>query len=515
MGTDIRSSGIFILLGLSLFMTGCAVKGKSEELITVSPESVVITLGATKQFVSDPADVAVTWSVNGIQGGNDIIGTIDANGVYKAPADATKAPEKVTIKATDPSGSTGTAIAFLTTFKTNVEITTPYLIAAARATTYSAGQKSIAVYGSNVYVVWADNSRGINCIFFSRSSNGGDTFSSPQQVSPSCLDEQRSPSIAVAKVGNNPIWYVAWEEMKSGTAAIYLTRDNGNGFDAPVLVSDSLSAHNVTPSIAADSTGRVYVAWERTSSPLRSEITEDITSDIYFDISADTGLTFGVDKRINDDAGFLVEQRHPAVAVDLHGNVYVVYEDRQTGPSHVRIRRSENSGVTFFPSEQVDIVTTLLSYFNKFPSVITRSNGEVYVVWQSALIINNVPSAYNIYLARSSGGSSFSIPALVHDADPTGAIGGWAYPAITADDSYIYVAWDDQRNGTRDIYFARSSEGIKFTRNRIVNDNAGTWHEKPGIAVLDGKAYVTWTDYRNTPLVTTISPNDVFFARED
>lgn len=521
MEINIRTIGAFILLGFLFFATGCAVKGEEEGLITVSPESAVVTLGARVPFSSSPTDISVIWSVNEILGFDE--GTISTSGVYTAPSDPDISPEKVTVRATDPSsGSSGSAIAFLTTFKTNVEITTPYLAATARVNTYlpgerSAGQRGIAVYGSNVYVVWADDSQGRNCIFFSKSSNGGETFSTPQQVSPPCLDEQKSPSIAVAKVGNSPIWYVAWEEVKSGTAVIYVARDTGNGFETPVLVSDSQAAHNIIPSVAADSTGRVYVAWERTLSPLRSEITEDFTSDIYFDISTDTGLTFGVDKRFNDDdvIGFPVEQRHPAVAVDLSGNVYVVYEDRRTGPSHIRIRRSVDSGGTFFPSEQVDIVTTTLSsYINKFPSVVTRSKGEVYVVWQSALLVNNVPSAYNIYIAtRSSGGSSFSMPAVVHDADPAGVIGGWAYPAIAADASYIYVAWDDQRNGARDIYFAKSSNGVTFTTNpnRIVNDDVGTWHEKPSIAVADGKAYVIWTDYRYTTGVSS----DVFFTREE
>lgn len=521
MEVKIRMIGVFILLGFLFLAAGCAVKGDSEGLIAVSPESAVVTLGAQVSFSSSPMDIPVIWSVDEMLGFDE--GTINTSGVYTAPSDPDTAPEKVSVRATDPSsGSSGSATAFLTTFRTNVEITTPYLAATARVNTYlpgerSAGQRGIAVYGSNVYVVWADDSQGKNCIFFSKSSNNGENFSSPRRVNPPCLDEQKSPSIAVAKVGNSLIWYVAWEEDKSGTASIYLARDTGNGFGDPVPVSDSLSAHNIIPSVAADSTGRVYVAWERTLSPLRSEITEDITSDIYFDISANSGLTFGVDERFNDDdvIGFSVEQRHPAVAVDLSGNVYVVYEDRRTGPSHIRIRRRVKSGETFFPSEQVDIVTTLSSYINKFPSIVTRSNGEVYVVWQSALVVNNVPSAYNIYVAKSSGGSSFSMPAVVHDADPAGVIGGWAYPAIAADDSYIYVAWDDQRNGTRDIYFAKSSNGDTFKTNRIVNDETGTlqetWHEKPSIAVSGGKAYVIWTDYRNTTGVNS----DVFFAREE
>ena len=148
--------------------------------------------------------------------------------------------------------------------------------------------------------------------------------------------------------------------------------------------------------------------------------------------------------------------------------------------------------------------------------------GSVYVVWQRARILNpgfsgEIVSTYDLDLARVDDGATLSYnttSSFPHDPY-VGFFGGPSYPTITGDSSNIYVAWDDQRNGTKDIYFARSSNGATFTTNRIVNDSTGTWHEKPSIAVSEGEAFVIWTDYRNTSTVTTISPNDVFFAREE
>jgi len=161
---------------------------------------------------------------------------------------------------------------------------------------------------------------------------------------------------------------------------------------------------------------------------------------------------------------------------------------------------------------------------NTIPSACT-----VYIVWQRAEIPepkfeNEFIKSYDIDLAtvETVDGTTWEVSATlsIPDSSNVSLIGGSAYPTIAADDSYIYVAWDDQRNGSKDIYFAKSSDGAIFTTNRIVNDGAGdestevTWHEKPAIAVSDEKAYVIWTDYRNTQISTTAAPNDVFFAVE-
>ncbi|HJQ31258.1 MAG TPA: DUF1800 family protein [Pyrinomonadaceae bacterium] len=57
--------------------------------VNVSPQYATVQLGATKQFqaaVLNTANTSVTWSVNGINGGNTSVGTVDASGLYTAPA---------------------------------------------------------------------------------------------------------------------------------------------------------------------------------------------------------------------------------------------------------------------------------------------------------------------------------------------------------------------------------------------------------------------------------------------
>ena len=497
--------------------------------MTLSPESAVVTLGTTKQFVLAQGGSAVTWSVNGVAEGNSTVGMISSDGLYEAPLlsalDTTEVPEHVSIKGTDDvSGVSGRATAFLTTFKANTPLT-QYIAGAFRADTYSAGQRGIAVYkdeseSTNVYAVWADDSEGLSRIWFAKSSDGGTTFDAPITVDEGTSPQQISPAIAVDGSGNV---YVVWEDYREGDADIFIKKYDGSGFGNRNKVNSAETGsvdYDTTPSIAVDTLGDIYVVWEHRDDSL------DDYPDIYFARSMNQGQTFSTPATVAPTNG-----RRPAIVIDSSGVVYVVWEDLNgfpgflnPSPTHINITKI----VADTPDTPKQV--TPLSFYDplydnaRYPSVAVGPGGNVYVIWERASILNprfsgEVISTYYIDLAKVNAGTltvvNTATTPLFPDDPTTGFFGGRAYPTITADATNIYVAWDDQRNGTKDIYFAKSANGATFTTNRIVNDSTGTWHEKPSIAVSEGKTFVIWTDYRNTSTVTTISPNDVFFAREE
>jgi hypothetical protein len=76
--------------------------------VTVSPATATIAVGGTQQFTATMmggSDVNVTWSVDGITGGNSSVGTISSNGLYTAPSTA----GMHTITATSVSNISGSA----------------------------------------------------------------------------------------------------------------------------------------------------------------------------------------------------------------------------------------------------------------------------------------------------------------------------------------------------------------------------------------------------------------------
>ena len=77
-----------------------------------------VTVGESSQYaatVTGSTDTAVSWSVDGVVGGDATVGSISTNGLYKAPATAPPS-SKVTITATsqaDPSVAQSLVVALV------------------------------------------------------------------------------------------------------------------------------------------------------------------------------------------------------------------------------------------------------------------------------------------------------------------------------------------------------------------------------------------------------------------
>ncbi len=83
--------------------------------VLVAPATVMVRLGNQQVFtdmVTGALNLSVTWTVNGVAGGNSTIGTITANGTYTAPL-TLPAPNTVTVTATsveDPTKSSSATV---------------------------------------------------------------------------------------------------------------------------------------------------------------------------------------------------------------------------------------------------------------------------------------------------------------------------------------------------------------------------------------------------------------------
>jgi hypothetical protein len=122
--------------------------------VTVTPATAAVLLGLPQRFaatVAGASNTGVSWSVNGIPSGNSTIGTIDASGLYTAPADL-PVPASVTVQAVsevDPSETTHAAVEIASDVSVSVSPqSSPVELGASRsftATVSSAGQPNRAV----------------------------------------------------------------------------------------------------------------------------------------------------------------------------------------------------------------------------------------------------------------------------------------------------------------------------------------------------------------------------------
>jgi uncharacterized protein (DUF1800 family) len=87
------------------------VRGANTLGVSISPASGSVRVGSTQQFVAsvtNSGNTGVSWSVNGIPGGNATLGTIVGNGAYTAPP-AVPSPNTITVAATSVADNTQSA----------------------------------------------------------------------------------------------------------------------------------------------------------------------------------------------------------------------------------------------------------------------------------------------------------------------------------------------------------------------------------------------------------------------
>ena len=154
---------MFFILGVTLLSCSCGGKKSSSSTgvsIAISPTTASIAGGATQQFtatVTGSTNTAVTWQVNGENGGDAILGTIDTNGLYKAP-NVLPSTTTVIVTAISQADTTKTAAATVTLTAPAVTITLAPTSATLIAGATQQFTPTITVTGSsNNAVTWSVN----------------------------------------------------------------------------------------------------------------------------------------------------------------------------------------------------------------------------------------------------------------------------------------------------------------------------------------------------------------------
>jgi|GEM_PF-1282592 len=331
-----------------------------------------------------------------------------------------------------------------------------------------------------INVVWNDDGPGNLDILFARSTDGGATFSTPVNISHDS-DSSSSPQIATDSASNI---FVTWES-DSGVLGILFSRSaDGVAFSAPVMVSTNAGG-SMAPQLAVDPAGNVNLVWE-----------DDIasSSDISFSRSQDHGQTFSTPKSLSHNVG---NSNSAQINVDVSGNVNVVWENNSSGNFDVFFTRSTDGGQTFSPLSNLSHSPGSASS----AQIGTDPGGNLNVIW-----VDNTPpsSSTDIYFSRSAnGGTSFSAPVNISNnsgfsTDPWLAVD----PAGNAN-----IVWQDTTPGNREIFFSRSTDaGATFSTPQNLSSDAGSSTVTEIVADKNGSLNVVWQD-------TTPGATQIFFSR--
>lgn len=222
-----------------------------------------------------------------------------------------------------------------------------------------------------VYVTWTRFPvAGGTRIHFSRSSDGGATFSTPLPIS-----DFFSVQGSLPVVGPDGELYVIWQ--RGGILELDRSPDGGDtwGSDVQVAIQDPIPSPlpgaafrlNSFPSMAVDRSGgphhgNLYAVWP-------DESVSGQGPDIVLSRSTDRGSTWSAPVRVSDDTNGEF-QWFPWVAVDPAGDVHVVFFDRRDEPAsgryHTYYARSTDGGLTFGPNVRLssEVSDSLLDGFS-------------------------------------------------------------------------------------------------------------------------------------------------------
>jgi hypothetical protein len=384
----------------------------------------------------------------------------------------------------------------------------------------------------NINMLWLDNSPGNFSVFFSRSSDGGATFSQHSNLSNNPGGSASGPQIGVDSKGNI---YVAWFDSNSGNPSIFFRHssdgatfspaisgpavqgilmsvdlagriylvwsandssgvarlvfskslDEGTTFTNPLTISNP-SATAVPGALALDGSGNINVAWAEAAPPQN-------LNNILFSRSVDGGTTFSSPGAVTSSSGPLL--RVAGLAVDGRGNIHVLWTTSAGGQTNTYLNRSSDGGATF----AAENFQSGVSDGQQSPQLAVDARGGVNLVWNSGgqnPVLNFARSA--------DGGATFATQTIEG--------GNFAYPgsaSITTDASgSINIVWTQGGGPTTPagMIFSRSTDaGQTFSSHQQIASTGG--QNVTATVDSNGNVYAAWSQ-----LVAT-GNGDTIFSR--
>jgi hypothetical protein len=247
-----------------------------------------------------------------------------------------------------------------------------------------------------VNIVWGDTQDNLGTVVFVRSTDQGASFTAPVDVSRSS-GVAFDPEIAVdSSDGIN----VAWQDTAPGKSVIMFSRstDGGETFSDPKQVSTGTGAATEA-AIATDSAGRLSVVWVDDGTG---------SSEAFYSRSTDNGQTFSEPFNVSRFPGgdihkpTVVASQNVVYVAFQNGDLF---GEEMIKNEQVYIAKSEDAGVSFGEIEQVSHAKNSIGRAHS-PAMTVDSRGVLHIVWIDASVIGNDEGL--LFYSNSANGRQFS-----------------------------------------------------------------------------------------------------------
>jgi len=277
--------------------------------------------------------------------------------------------------------------------------------------------------GSEYGVAWHDNRDGTREIYFARISSAG-----VKQCSDVRITNAGGYSWYPSIVWKGTEYGVAWSDYRDGNYEIYFARINSSG------VKQGSDTRITNASVGA---GYPSLAWTGTEYGVAWSEYRDGNYEIYFARINSSGVKQDSDVRITN----ATEASSLPYLVWTGTGYGLSWEDERDGNFEIYFARVNAAGV----KQSSDVPITNISWSSFDPSLVWTGT-EYGVAWEDYSAGN-----LEIYFARISSAGVKQGP----DVRITNASGYSYRPSLVWRGSEYAVAWEDNRYGNYEIYFAR------------------------------------------------------------
>ena len=344
----------------------------------------------------------------------------------------------------------------------------------------SAGRKSIAVSDAWVAVTWEDNRDGVSRCYVALKAPGKNKFSTAMRVS-GAGEAYESAVVGLAQ-GR---FALAWEEGGRVHARLLARGQLGQPITLGTHTAAQVSLGYAAPDV-------LFATWSEKQKQ-------------YWQIQA-ARLLLGRGTTLKaapahaiDPTAIAGDQSYPSVVALSGKKLVVAWEDRRAGHTRILSSTSNTGGVRFTPSQQINDAVWLgqMSGFGRGTGVMRVALSPyaldgVAAVWADK---RDFLSGYDAYVALMPDATrKFSANEKAQD-DFGNAIAQW-HPAIGSNrQGQVAVVWDDDRDGTPDIWLSWRSAG-GWSDNLAVPGASGAAVQSDPALVLDsaGDIHLAWVE---------------------
>ena len=299
------------------------------------------------------------------------------------------------------------------------------------------------------------------------------------------FDPFRSTNIS-STVDNNGDMHVVWEDYRSGNGDVYYVKLDADGNK---LTNDAKisndSALSRHPSVAVDSTGHIYVVWES----IENDSAELQFAKLWYYAGNITFQENGLQVSDADPAN----STEPEIAVCLDGSIALVWTDARQdigdGNLEIYYKRLDTTGFPLTPDTRI----TRDVGVSERPNLDIDGSGMIHVAWYDFRDSNNglVINHGVFYRKISPAGAAMTNETRITFASPASS------PDIAVDtDGNVHIVFDDDRYASFDVFYTLlDNSGMTLVDDRNISPKDDNESRFPRVALSDSRVVdVVWQD---------------------